>query len=798
MTRRPSFRFWICALVLSLPFSGAWADGGDDQEDRVRLISGDMSLEWDLRVGQFDLFGRDGGPLLRNATSAVMSSSGAVLTSDARYARSSAIVGSGDPVVGGRCLVVTCRDQERMLDLELRITLLGGRQGAVLELLFTNVSKEDVLVPFCEPLRAATDEGGGCLFGAHEGASLVDAMLTNGWIYYDSGQLLAFSPATSDEEVISHWNAAFHVPTTQATLVVGYLDNSRAEGVIAASWVPAGTTEAVRAAFNLAARSLYNGYFVVKPGFTVSSGRLLFLVSPDRFNGLETYADLVRRLYRVRLNPVINGWCSWFVTYGDVTEKEVLRHAECVARELKPYGMEWVQVDDGYQTAFGNWEGNNKFPHGMKWLAGRIREMGLKPGIWVAPYAISADTDVAKKHPEWLVQGPDGEPQRIVPEHQQQAQYILDVTHPGARKWLEGLFHTLAREWGYDFIKTDFVEWTLLAAERYADPTVSKAQAYRTGCQIMREAIGPDRHLLDCGPGPVVVGLIDSMRIELDRPSPPFTVWEHYAGWPNSVIPSVAKRYYLHNRMWINDADHLRTRDLSIPQAQAAATSIALSGGTTISGDPVADLDPERLAITRRILPAYGETARPLDLFDRSLAETFVLTIRKPFGQWWLVGCFNGETRATTRELDPVWLGLSAERTYLVSEFWSQRLISETKGPIRLALEPTSVQLLCIRERQGVPQVLGTDRHFTQGAVELAEVRWDTATKTLSGVALGKPGMEWMLSVYVPAGYSIDESPAAQSGLSDIGLEVPVLRGRLRFEAVERKEWSLRFKGSST
>lgn len=793
-----SFRFRICAAVVFLPLATAWADGGEGETARVRLNSSDLSLEWSLTTGQFDLLGRDGRPLLRNATAAVMSSCGAVLTSDARYVRYSRIVGSGDPVLGGRCLVVTCKDQERTLDLESRITLLNGRQGAVFELLFTNVSKEEVLIPFCEPLRAATLEGGGCLFGDRDGTSLLGKMLTNGRLYYDSGQLFDFSPPTSDEEIISHWDAAFYTPTTQATLVVGYLDNSRAEGVISASWVPAGTTEPVRAAFNLAARALYNGYFVVKPGFTESSGRLLFLVTPEPFSGLETYADLVGRLYRVRLNPIINGWCSWFVTYGDVTEKDILRHAEFVARELKPYGMEWIQIDDGYQTAFGNWEGNAKFPHGMKWLAGRIRELGLKPGIWVAPFAISADTDIAKQHPEWLVQGDNGEPQPIVPEHQQQAQYILDVTHPGSRKWLEGLFRAITQEWGYDFVKTDFVEWTILAAERYGDPTVSKAQAYRLGCQIMREAMGSERHLLDCGPAPMAVGLIDSMRIELDRPSPPFEVWEHYAGWPNSTIPSVAKRYYFHRRMWVNDPDHLRTRDLSLTQAQAAATCIALSGGTMISGDPLPDLDPERLSITRKVLPAYGEAARPLDLFDRPLAETFALKITKPFGHWWLVGCFNGESDSATRELDLSWLGLSGERAHLVYEFWSQRLLSDTKGPVRLALEPTSVQLLCIRERQGVPQVVATDRHFTQGAVELADVRWEMATRTLSGVALGKPGMEWTLWVYVPAGYVFDDSLAGQSGLSDIKVEGRLLRGRVRFEAADRWNWSLRFKALAT
>jgi len=74
----------------------------------------------------------------------------------------------------------------------------------------------------------------------------------------------------------------------------------------------------------------------------------------------------------------------------------------------------------------------------------------------------------------------------------------------------------IAHDWGYDMIKIDFVAWSILAAKQYYDPTYSSARVYRKGMEIMRKAAGDKCHILECGPGPITVGLIDSMRIELD------------------------------------------------------------------------------------------------------------------------------------------------------------------------------------------------------------------------------------------------------------------------------------------
>ena len=95
--------------------------------------------------------------------------------------------------------------------------------------------------------------------------------------------------------------------------------------------------------------------------------------------------------------------------------------------------------------------------------------------------------------------------------------YGLDVTHPGAAEWLFNLTDKLANQWGYEMIKIDFVAWSLLSATSFMYTGVTPAQAYRKGYEIMRSAAGEKCHLLECGPGQVSTGLINSMRIELDQ-----------------------------------------------------------------------------------------------------------------------------------------------------------------------------------------------------------------------------------------------------------------------------------------
>jgi hypothetical protein len=311
----------------------------------------------------------------------------------------------------------------------------------------------------------------------------------------------------------------------------------------------------------------------------------------------------------------------------------------------------------------------------------------------------------------------------------------------------------VANEWGYDFIKIDFVEWTLLAADRYHDPSWSRASAYRRGAEIIREAIGPARHLLDCGPAQVTVGLLDSTRIELDQP---FLTWDQYTGMFNSSAPAMAKRYYFHKRTWINDADHLGVALLTPSQAAAAASIIALSGGTMISGDRLTELDDMRLDVIRKVFPSYGEAARPIDLFEREKPEIFALPVKTAFEQWMVVGLFNYEQGgAVEKGVSLASLGLEAGQKWLAFDFWQQRLIGSVDAELRTLVPPAAVALVALRRDRGMPQVISTDRHFTQGGVELRAVDWRAESNALSGTSLGGSATAHNVLVHVPPGFEL-------------------------------------------
>jgi len=750
-----------------------------------------LSLAFDTNTGRLHCWRRGGGPLLSGVIARASVSDGKRSTDEPAYRRALETTRSNDPLGAGRQLVVRCTDGERQLDFEVRVSLYDGRPAVLIEAECRNVSPQPIILESLEPVCALAETGGALHWPG------LTKVLTNGPMYYDPGRI-AELPSLASGALRSWWNVGFFQGYDREGLVCGYVDNQTALGQVSVSR----DADAIR----LTAESVLAKGFELLPGRTVRSGRFMINLAPDPYSALEAYAETMGRVLGVRVHSVVNGWCNWFMSFEHITEDEVLRNAEFAARTLKPFGFDYVQVDEGFQRWHGDWEGNAKFPHGMKWLADRIRALGLKPGIWLAPYVISEPTEVFQKHPEWLLRHPDGRLRRVGPwpnedsdwaRNENPKRYGLDITHPGAAAWLADLFDTVANRWGYEMIKIDFVDWSLLSAHRYHDPTVTQAQAYRKGFEIMRRALGPDRHLQDCGPGPVTVGLLDSMRIELDQ-NYGFRkeAWKQYFLESTSSAPAAAKRYYFHKRTWINDADHVCLNLLTLSQAQAAASLIALTGGNLLSGDRLPDLDPSRLEILKKVLPSYGEAARPVDLFDTDRHSIFALKVRKPFGEWTVAGLFNAsETAPLERTLPLNRLWLDPAKTYLAYDFWNERLHGEVTGELRVTVAPASGVLLALHEKRNVPQVLSTDRHVLQGALELESASWNAEVKTIEGVSLGPLGTAHNVAVYIPEAH-----PWVQGGpflFHDFPgytvkmMDDHVLRIRVRFDHATRVPWQV-------
>jgi hypothetical protein len=670
-----------------------------------------------------------------------------------------------------------------------------------------------VLVTSLEPIRVLASEGGALRVPG------VAACITNGEMYDDAGSIHAFAadPPSGSRPLVtgaqlanesisarhatlaSWWNIGLFSGYDREGVVLGYLENTRALGLLLAA-------RTARGEITFLAESAYAPPITLRPGRSVGSDRFMLNVAATPYAALEEHAGAVGTVQNARTRSIVNGWCSWFYTLTDVSEDEVLRNTAFAAQHLRPFGLEYVQIDEGYQRAHGDWEGNERFPHGMKWLAERIRGHGFKPGLWISPYVISERSDVFRRHADWLVHRGDGSLQRIgnwEDENSPEAlgeeikRYCLDITNPQAADWLRELFETIARRWGYEMIKIDFMAWSILAAERYQDPTLASAEVYRRGLEIMRAAAGDGCHILECGLGNTTVGLIDSMRIEADiNYGYAEAAWQQYFQDPACSAAAAAKRYYFHRRTWVNDVEHVCLDLLTVQQAEAAATLIALSGGNTISGDRLVDLDPMKLEILKKITPAYGEAAVPVDLFDTDVPTTFVLHVERPFAAWSVVAFFNPELETAVERRFPLSrLGLDAGKTYLAFDFWKQRFIGEIVNEVGVTVEPGSVTLLALHVATGTPQLLSTSRHVTQGAIEIEDVRWNETERALSGISTGPPQSAHDVFVYVPGDHPWTWGGHVRlrdyAGYSLRLVDSNVVRVHVRFEDDIRVSWKI-------
>jgi hypothetical protein len=263
----------------------------------------------------------------------------------------------------------------------------------------------------------------------------------------------------------------------------------------------------------------------------------------------------------------------------------------------------YIQLDDGYQRAAGDWNTNPKFPHGHRWLTDRIHGAAFQAGLWVAPFAVAERSDVARANPAWLLKGPPPEGTPMVMDTREPwggRILALDGAHPDVQQWLYDLARRAVREWGYDYLKVDFLEWATAGVTHYGGLT--RAEAYRSGLSALREGLGTEAFLLGCGaPLQHAAGLVDGMRIGEDVS----------ASWNGIQAPAraAALRSFYHRSVWLNDPDCLVVRPpLTLDEARVWATVVAVSGGMNIFSDNLPKLPAERLPLLQKTIPVAART----------------------------------------------------------------------------------------------------------------------------------------------------------------------------------------------
>jgi hypothetical protein len=256
------------------------------------------------------------------------------------------------------------------------------------------------------------------------------------------------------------------------------------------------------------------------------------------------------------------------------------------------------------------------------------------------------------------------------------------------------------------------------------------ADPYGDWVKTLRRGIGPDRVLLACqghytGPDPMVA---DAARIGGDLVH--FPQSPHWADYLNQAR-ATQSQLFVNNLLWYNDPDTLMVGEFaSTSVARIATTVVAMPGQLTFFGDKLTRLPADRMRLLQQALPVCD--VHPLDLLPLDeLRSAWDLKIRRPFASWDVVSLFNWSDERATPRLTLAQLGLDDTKEYLVYEFWSHKFLGSRKDVIELRLEPRSNVLLAIHPRLDRPQFLSTDRHVSQGGVELADAAWNQQSQEL-------------------------------------------------------------------
>jgi alpha-galactosidase len=364
-------------------------------------------------------------------------------------------------------------------------------------------------------------------------------------------------------------------------------------------------------------------------GDDIESERVMLEAGADYHSQLLAYGDAIRRLHNARVDaqtPI--GWWSWTAYYGNINEGETLANADWQAVHVKSLGYTYLQVDEGYQYARGEYITSDatRFPDGMRIVGHHVTANGLTFGVWTSPFQVTTRAWVYEHHKDWLVHNAKGKPisSGRIWNQPTDTLYSLDTTHPGAQEYLRQTYKTLVREWGVRFIKLDFMDTAAIEGYRYR-PNTTALEAQRIGLQIIRSAVGEDV-IIDKDGSPMLnpVGLVDTGRISQDT--------GHSFKRTKDAGSGIAARFYMNRNFFVDDPDAFNTiseqfadrpgiqHPLSLSAAEASIALSAVSGGMYEIGDDMLVLDSQkdRLALVENRdllnMAKVGRASTPVDL----------------------------------------------------------------------------------------------------------------------------------------------------------------------------------------
>jgi alpha-galactosidase len=301
-----------------------------------------------------------------------------------------------------------------------------------------------------------------------------------------------------------------------------------------------------------------------------------------------------------RLRPVL--YNSWEATQFHVDEAG----QEALAERAASIGVERFVVDDGWfgernsdHAGLGDWVVNpEKFPHRLKPLIDKVHSLGMDFGLWVEPEMVNPDSELYRKHPDWVLNFP-GRP-RTEGRHQ----LVLNLARADVRAYVYGFLDKLLTENDIAFLKWDYNRnwsepgWPAVAPQEEKKIYVKYIENLYSILEELRQQ-HPNVEIESCsgGGGRVDLGIMRyTDEVWPSDNTDPFDRLSIQNGFTYAYTPGVMMAWVTDSPSWMNN------RSTSLEYRFLSAMQGSLGLGANLS-----KWTPEDFATAKKMIAQYKQ-----------------------------------------------------------------------------------------------------------------------------------------------------------------------------------------------
>ncbi|MEO6916658.1 MAG: alpha-galactosidase [Chitinophagaceae bacterium] len=395
---------------------------------------------------------------------------------------------------------------------------------------------------------------------------------------------------------------------------------------------------------------------LIKAGEKHSFEKIVLLHDNSWQKLLDRYASMIAVENKVPVPSKKHwkGWATWDFYKQYFTAEAVERNTQYLSDlNVSP---NIIQIDGGWWKQRGDYfDVRENLSGGIKAMVEKIHKAGYKAGLHFDGFRASAESNIAKEHPEYFIHADDGKLLELDRDKvTNDPQVLWDYSHPGARAYITAVMKNARENWKVDYFKIDFMRQGLTRGVSFLP--VTNVERYRMGINAMRKGI-KDAYFLACSANfGVNIGLIEATRTGPD-------IDPDYEAVKMRVAHNSAS-YYFAEKLYHCDPDYEVVRSakesssddrkkpsLTVEQAQMWTNFVTIFGNVRIASDELSllSVDKKKLLQQSFKMPFFTKSM-PVDLWDHYKTDNDApnIFLAKTADGVICLGIFNWENKDDT------------------------------------------------------------------------------------------------------------------------------------------------------